>query len=306
MLRASLDTFSADEILVMVGRARSSGALRVFGPHTLGSIYCHDGAVTFATVDDRDDLLAVLRRAGFARDGAAGAVHDATSLAEHLMGAGVDMQRLHDFVRHRTEESIFEVSLWDDGHLVFEPGQDHPYGDAFSYPMAMVVDGVRRRRAQWTQLAERVPSPDVVLAQVAGAPGDDGDLTITRTQWRVLAAVDGRRSVAELARSLGTGLFSTVQLLAGLLDAGLVAVVDRPVAEEPLAVATSRPPTYSDGHGITYEVAPHVSGRSSAAASAVEDPLADSLGLSGIDFVVGGDRPSRDLLLRLLSAVKEL
>ena len=320
MLRASLDTFSADEILGMVGRARATGALRIFGPHTLGTVFCHEGSVTFATTDAADDLLGVLTRAGFVRDAQPA---DATGLAEYLMNAGLDMQRLHDFVRHRTEESTFELSMWHDGHLEFEADLDHPYGDAFSYPMSGVLDGVGRRRAQWARFVERLPSTDTVVAQVSALAGDDGDLTISRTQWRVLAAVDGRRSVEQLAQALGTGLFSTVQLLIGLLDAGVIAVVDTPAYEEPLAVATSRPSASADPAasvfddlgtaGITYDsslghqFAPVGAGGGAAVATVPAPAPAGDLGLGGIEFVSGlGERPSRDLILRLLSAVKEI
>ncbi|MEY2570109.1 MAG: hypothetical protein QOE63_459 [Acidimicrobiaceae bacterium] len=314
MLRASLDTFSADEILGLIGRARATGAVRVFGPHTLGTVFCHEGSVTFATTDAADDLLGVLTRAGFVRDAHPA---DATGLAEYLMNVGLDMQRLHDFVRHRTEESTFELSMWTEGHLEFDAGVDHPYGDAFSYPMSGVLDGVSRRRMQWARFLERLPSTDTVVAQVAALAGDDGDLTISRTQWRVLAAVDGRRSIAELAHALGTGLFSTVQLLVSLLDSGLIAVVDAPAYEEPLAVATSRASAVSSvevpsataafGNGFEpssgHHVAPAAAGVSVALAT---DPVTD-LGMGGIEFVNGiGERPSRDLILRLLSAVKEL
>ncbi len=330
MLRATLDTFTADEILVMVGRSNASGALMVQGPKSLGAVYCEAGAVTFASTDADDDLLNVLTRAGFIKDARP---TDAAGLAEQLMSGGIDMQRLHDFVRHRTEESVFEMALWTSGQLEFERGVDHPYGDAFSYPIAAVIDGVNRRRTQWARFLERLPSADTVVAQVPSLAGDDGDLTISRTQWRVLAAVNGQRTIAQLANVLGTGLFSTVQLLIGLLDAGLIAIVDRPVVEEPLAVAASR--MAADG-GITYDTplaTRHVApiGEPVGAAvgapvaapvgapggvpggvpgdAAASDPgaaLAAGLGVNGIEFINGAERPSRDLILRMLSAVKEI
>jgi hypothetical protein len=330
MLRATLDCFTADEILGMIGRAGTTGALRVFGPHTLGAVYCHQGSITFATTDEREDLLDVLTRAGFVRD--AGTATDATSLAELLMNSHVDMQRLHDFVRHRTEESVFEMSLWEDGELQFEPDDDHPFGDAFSYPMDAVLEGTDRRRAQWSKFTERLPSADTVVAQVPALPGDDGDLTISRTQWRVLAAVDGRRSVGAITEALGTGLFATCQLLISLLDAGLVTVVDAPVVpDEPLAVATSRS-AVAAGDGISYDPPlrarhlamvggtadeeqpdapdapePPVDGGAGSGGRDAAATVADHLGLPPIEFINGGgERPSRDLILRLLSAVKEL
>ena len=318
MLRATLDTFTADEILVMVGRSIASGALLVHGPKSLGAVYCEAGAVTFATTDSNDDLLNVLTRAGFIRDARP---TDAAGLAEQLMSGGIDMQRLHEFVRHRTEESVFEMAMWTSGQLEFESGLDHAYGDAFSYPITAVIDGVNRRRLQWARFIERLPSTDTVVAQVSALAGDDGDLTISRTQWRVLAAVNGQRSIAQLATVLGTGLFSTVQLLVGLLDAGLIAIVERPIEQEPLAVTASRPA--GDG-GISYD--PPLAARQMApvgaavaapvgagAGATVVTPTADAgtalaagLGMNGIEFISGGERPSRDLILRLLSAVKEI
>jgi len=313
MLRATLDTFSADEILGMIGRSRVTGALRVFGPHTMGAVYCHDGDITFATTDDADDLLGVLTRAGFVRD--APGVTNATALAELLMNSSVDMQRLHDFVRHRTEESVFEIALWDDGELQFDAGEDHRFGDAFSYPMTAMIDSVARRRGQWQRFIERVPSIDTVVAQVAALPGDEGDLTISRTQWRVLAAVDGRRSVAQLASHLGTGLFSTMQLIVSLLDGGLIAAIDPPLVEEPLAVTTSRHAAVAES-SISYDpplaarnLATVGGGQGDSHGSGQRDTsatVAGHLGLPPVEFIDGAEGPSRELILRLLSAVKEL
>ena len=320
MLRATLDTFTADEILGMAGRSRARGVLRVSSGRAFGAIYCHEGAITFATTDDSDDLLGVLSRAGFVRD--VGGITDATTLAQALVNSGIDMQRMHDFVRHRTEESVFELALWDKGELQFEAGEDHRFADAFSYPMDAVNDAVNRRRVQWRRFIERLPSTRSVVAQVAALPGDDGDLTISRTQWRVLAAVDGRRSVGELASTLGTGLFSTVQLLISLLEAGLIAVIDAPIVQEPLEVAASRGITYDDDVRAARapdQAAPiaarHLAtvggGQGAADVHGVRDPsatVANHLGLPPVEFISsgGGERPSRDLIIRLLSAVKEL
>jgi hypothetical protein len=103
-------------------------------------------------------------------------------------------------------------------------------------------------------------------------------------------------------------------------------VVDAPAYEEPLVVAASRvsavsavgaasaigsveAPSATAAFGIGFEpsnghhVAPAAAGGGVALAT---DPATD-FGMGGIEFVSGiGERPSRDLILRLLSAVKEL
>lgn len=237
MLRGYLDVFSVDEILELVGQARSTGALRVFGPHTVGAVYCSAGSITYATADENEDLLSFLQRSAFVREGEN--AYDATSLIELLMDDEQDMHRLHDFVRQSTEERVFEMSLWRQGELHFEQGEDHRFGDAFNHPMQVVLNGVRERRARWNELESLLPPLDTVLVQVPVLPPDREEVTVTRAQWGVLTAVDGRKSLRELASHDCSGLFSTAEQLVALIEAGLVTGPWIPAqsssAEEPLA-----------------------------------------------------------------------
>jgi len=305
MLWGALDTFRADDILGLVGRASATGVLRFLGPETAGAVFCNDGDVTFATTDSARDLVSILTDGGFLRPD--GAVTDTTSLALELRRGEVDAQALHEFVRQHTEDATFELALWETGEFRFEEGTDHTLQDAFRYPIGSLLVSVRARRSEWNSFKTVLPSTDVVVMQVPARGGDDGDLTLSRAQWRLLVAVDGRRTVRALAGELGLGLFATCKLVFGLMEQGLLAVNDTPSihldgperAPVPRYDELILPPLNGNGHAP----APVMVG---AAPAEAPQSFAASMGLPEVDYVDATERPSRDLILQLLSAVKEL
>ena len=52
-------------------------------------------------------------------------------------------------------------------------------------------------------------------------------MTVTAPEWHVLAALDGRRTVAEVVRSLGMSAFDVCAVLHRLIVGGAVEVLDR-------------------------------------------------------------------------------
>ena len=277
MLRGTLDTFSADEILGLVGRAKASGVLQVVGTDAEGAVYCDAGDVTFVTADTTDDLAAVLARGGFL-DG----------------GDAVDARALNDYLKSHAEDAMFELALWDSGQVRFHEGLDPRLAAGFRYPIDSVLWSVGHRRREWNRLLQILPGPDAVVRQVEVAD-DDGDLTLTRAQLRVLVAADGRRAVRDLARDLHLGLFYACKTIVALIEQGMLAVAN----SEPTFSQYLSPPAPAPLVSAVHGVAAH-------GATQPVDLLVAEPSFPAVDFVDAREAPSRDLILQLLSAVKEL
>jgi len=327
VLRGTLDTFSAGELLWLVGRAQVTGTLRVLGP-THGVVHCREGFVTWASVQQDDDLADFLARAGFTTPGL-----DPSAAAEQIeaeLRDGTNAQRIYDLVRTATEDAMFQLASWDDGQIAFDLTAPHPMADSFSFPVVALLDAVRRQRSQWDELARRIGGADCIVVQAPADTGE-GDFTISRSQWRLLGAVDGHRDVLGLSHAVGLGLVATAELVVALLDVGLLCTLDestprqagggalpqRSVAGAPVTPLRSNggtrhltavpagpsfEPAEDAGPVLTAVAPPEPAGDTGPGLAA----LARELGLPEADYVNAGDRPSRDLILRLLSAVKEL
>lgn len=358
MLQGRLEVFSVTDVLGLVARTRRAGALLVEGADT-AVVYCAGGDITFATAHADETLADVLVQTGFltAEDwsAASAASEPGVEVAQTLLAKGVDARRLHRLVRVQTEEALFELDQWREGTFRFESDADHALTDAFRHPITGVLTAVADRRRRWDALIERVGSVDYVVAQVPTNPEEEGDLVLSRVEFRVLTAVDGRHSVRQLARGAGIGLFGAAEIVVALLDRGLIRVDPRtaataldPLPAPSLASVTAGAPGldgyragdggqavdglahagangwsadllasvngnghhlngngqvngYANGHDLNGN-GHHVNGNGTG------DPAESSLtsGLPAVEFVAPGERPARDLILRLLTAVKEL
>ena len=99
-------------------------------------------------------------------------------------------------------------------------------------------------------------------------------VTLTRDRWRLIAAIDGRRSVHRLARTLGLGTYEVGRLLKSLVDDGIVTIdAERPKA----AIAAEVDLTAQDDDDL-----------------GAGDPTDTSA--PGDDGEAGGSKPSRPLL----------
>jgi hypothetical protein len=322
VLTGDLGEFAVRDLLALVGRAGATGALVL---HAAGDarIHCAGGAVTFAALRPDVSLADVLVATRFLDADqwteAAATADPATAVAEALAANGADPVRLAGVLQGRTEEAVFELDLVRHGRFTFEPGADHLLGDAFRFAIGDVLTAVEARRRRWGALVDRIGSLDHVVApEATGELGEaDDELVLNRTQFRVLAAAARHLPVATLARVLDLGLFATAELVAGLLDQGLLVVL-APTA----ATTTSAPPApvvevpvlelvgagvgghHTNGHHTNGH---HANGHHADGHHAdVRAGRAPAPAPGGAEFVAPGDAPARDLILRLLTAVKEL
>jgi hypothetical protein len=192
-LQGSFDVLGFAEVLQLLERKRQSGRLHVRAGGLGGSIYLRDGHLV----------------------GAESGEHTVpTSGAE---------------ARTRLEELCFECLQSDRGGFEFQPQVNPPWPSQLSSPVESVLREARTRLIEWREIQAVIPSmearPRVVDELVPEA------VTLTRERWRLIAAIDGRRTVHRLARALGLGTFEVGRLLKSLVDDGIV-TVDR---EQPRA-----------------------------------------------------------------------
>ena len=102
-------------------------------------------------------------------------------------------------------------------------------------------DLARAAADAWAPVAATVPGFDAVPHLVDAS--EDEPLTVSRSALRLVALVDGRRTVAELGTALGWSAAETIAPLAGLVARGVVGVgaAASPVRPEPVRVAAPDP-----------------------------------------------------------------
>ena len=117
----------------------------------------------------------------------------------------------------------------EDGDFTFHGDRTAP-APASPVDVASTLEQAEARLAEWREVEELLPSPDVVLTLAQAAPGP---VRLSRDQWAAVAAVGDGRTVDELVEGLGGDELTRWRLLANLVEAGLVEV-GAPVAVPPV------------------------------------------------------------------------
>jgi hypothetical protein len=86
-----------------------------------------------------------------------------------------------------------------------------------------MIERAHRQAELWQSVRPRIPNLAWVPALRTAAGADH--IHINETTWPVLAAVDGRRSVAEIAADLGFAPIDVCVALVNLLDQGLITMM---------------------------------------------------------------------------------
>lgn len=148
-------------------------------------------------------------------------------------------------------EAVFELSLLAEGWFYFTEGRA-PKLPLDPENIAGVLDGVRPQVEEWRRLLERLPLDSMV--RLAPAP-PTGEVSIRAEQWQVLTLIgNGGLGVAAALDAVPQEQVVTLRVLAGLVDTGLVEVVDAhpthldpPLLQGEVVGAEGEPPPFKPG-----------------------------------------------------------
>jgi len=232
-LQGSLDAFSLPDIFQLLTYTKKTGALHirraVAGREQHGVVYVVDGAVSGAVADTRRQVLA--RRvvgSGLVHDQA---LRDAVASVAAAPGRGVtgallaageiEDAAVRELVEAQVIDAVFDLLRWPDGDFAFVVDETNPDEVGLRLVLEQVVDRGRQRMEHWGALTALIPSPDSVLSLALSV---SADATVTRSEWALLALIDGQRPVGMLAALSGQGDYDVMSALATLVERGLIAV----------------------------------------------------------------------------------
>jgi hypothetical protein len=222
-LTGTLSDLPLADLLAWVGGANPLGVVELAGG-AVGSIVLVDGRIALATADDGPTLAQmVIGSAAISADGwdaAQARVREGHDLAEALVEAGADPERLVGALREQTVGALFEFLVPGETRFTYVPGASHPLGGRFSFEPGDVIDEARARVGAWKVIAAAIPSTSVVMQLTRQL--DTPSIAITAEDWRILALVDGRSSVADIISNLGMSAFAVCGVLHRLMMAGAV------------------------------------------------------------------------------------
>jgi hypothetical protein len=196
LLTGTLDDFSLPEVLRLLSSGGRSGRIDVMRSAGTGSVFFKDGQVCYAESSDTPKLGGE---------------------------AGSDLEAA---VQSQIEAAVFDLLRWEEGSFKWESGSTFEPEVDLTLSIEDLMEEASRRLEELEEITTKIPSEAAVLAMAPSPPEGAAEINITPEEWRVLALVDGRRPVTEIARLAGLDTFSVMRLLYGLCDHGLIAVAE--------------------------------------------------------------------------------
>ncbi len=222
-ISGSLDVTALPALLRSLADAERTGVLRIEGGP---QVWLHQGRTCLAVTAASPDLAKVLF------DGDLGSFEAITAALrprpaadgpggrgiEHLLAERPEAEApVKLLIREVSLDTLFELLVPSRAAYRFEAGVEHPLGAHFADDTRTLLAAARQRVEIWRRIAARIPSTAAVFELAPELPGAQEERLVTADEWRFLARLDGRRSVADLIAETGQSAFRVCSSLYRLL-----------------------------------------------------------------------------------------
>lgn len=239
-IEGPLRELALTDVIQLLHLSRKTGTLSVWAEQVQrpGLIHFEQGAVVGVRAPGEGSRLGhLLVMAGRATEGQVAAAlalqrrqparRIGALLVETQGVAAGDVQRQ---LRFQVEETVFDLVRWRDGHFRFDETPPPPHDlVGIRVPAESLLMESMRRADEWTEMASGEPDASLVPVLVESGGGPGAVLSLEPSEWQVLAAVDGDRTLREIAREIGRGEFDVAKAVYGLASGGVVELRTRSV-----------------------------------------------------------------------------
>jgi hypothetical protein len=146
-------------------------------------------------------------------------------------------------------ETVYGLFTWSDGLFHFEPSQLPDKGViTVSIDLENIILEGSRRLKEWERLQDELPDLDMALKFTDRPQAQLRNISLSVDEWRVISYINPRNSIRQIAQRIGMDEFQIRKIIYGLLQAGLVEVVEpegappRPAPSTAMEEVISRPP----------------------------------------------------------------
>ncbi len=119
------------------------------------------------------------------------------------------------------DEAAYNLFSCTAGPFVFRENLPLPPRNVHVSNEIVIMEGIGRQDA-WATISERIPSGDMVLKLIPNPRSSSREINLEADKWRVLTMINGKHSVEDIVQRSGLGQFRTYQIVAELIEAGLI------------------------------------------------------------------------------------
>jgi hypothetical protein len=238
-LVGNIQDFGLSDFLYLVDRGYKTGCLYLTHGNETAILFFEKGKLVYASKEEGEkagDLLVKLGILTPEQAEQARQVHSSSTngmtFAEAVVSAEIlaqdDLQQA--LQTHIEEAVVYGLFGWPDGEFRFEHGQK-PEPDAPIMPQPvpvehLIMEGVRRID-EWGRIKDRIPSTDMIVRFV-DQPGEKAKgVKLAPEEWRVFARINGKDTLATIAKKTNLSDFDVCRVVYGFATAGLVEVIKK-------------------------------------------------------------------------------
>ncbi len=130
-------------------------------------------------------------------------------------------------------KAIYEMVVWTSGEYRFDV-DDFPDIATVDRSVDEILSEAAERIRQMDRVTSLIPSSSAVYE--LDPEIREKEISIKSIQWKALAYIDGRRSVADIAQKIGLGVSDTMKVFYTLIKTGLLKEADADETESPSGV----------------------------------------------------------------------
>jgi hypothetical protein len=242
VLSGDASGFPLSDLIAFLSQSRWSGVIRVSSPGGERSVTFREGEVRGASSDDPSDRLGeVLVRLGYverAQVEAALREHPPSKVGRALVEKGlIQAHDLFKCVTHQVSEIFHAIVLCREGSffLVDQPVDDKTGHIIQLSTQSLLMDSIRKID-ELAHFRKRIPHGRLYVARKRPSDGK-----LEEDEDRVLAMLDGRRTLLELGHAARLSEFDITKVVFRLLEGGFASVSDKPLVLPAAATPTPTP-----------------------------------------------------------------
>lgn len=235
-LSGNLKTVSFSDILQLLATGKKSGVLEVNTTSRQKEIAFKNGNIIHASsLNTSEDLLGnmLLRRGRLSKTDLERAIALHKQTGRQLGTTLVDMnlfgkEEIAECLKLQIEEIVYNLFSWKEGNFLFHEGVA-PKSAPFLVElvtMSVVMEGTRRID-EWIEIQKVIPPDDMLLAMSKAPKVKRDEITLSVEEFRVLAMINGERTLPELIQNSPYGEFVTCRSVYRLVVNNLIEVVGK-------------------------------------------------------------------------------
>jgi hypothetical protein len=237
VLKGDLETINLPDILQLLEGAKKTGALSIRRHLEEKRLYFKQGMLVFASsTEEREKLGRVLVSLRLIdgnefEEARRAQIESGRRLGTVLLEKGfITHEDLIAALKEQAQRIITALFEWWGGQFEFFEGME-PVSDDIpvGFKLGSIIMEAARIVDEWSRVYAVIPDVEMVIE--LNALGVPEQVSLSKEEWKVMALVDGRRTVAEITSEVPMSDIETCKVLAGLVERDLAKCSYRPTAE---------------------------------------------------------------------------